>query len=276
MWKLPDPTLRAALAIAACLTLTACGGVSADGIVEAGDRTLEERTARVALSNVIDGGVGGLEARTDMEGVVDFREGTAELELELGLPDANGAVQATRLVAVTDGTDAWVRPVTIGDQSAEWTLLPSDGQPAASGTPTGGVGTQLRLLAGGIGDVAELGTDDVRGAEAVHYRTEVDLPAAIEALGDDERAVVRQLADSHASDLLPMDVWIGDGLVRRLQYVLTLPEGAVAEVGQGATITTVIEYSDHGLPVDVELPDEVRELPRPAPSPSAEAGDPAA
>lgn len=251
-----------AAACVCALVLAGCGGPSVDTIVAAGQRTAEQKTSRVALSTVVDAGVGQPKARTDLEGVVDLDSGAAELELRIGVPSAAaGDVAVQPLVAITDGTDAYLRPAQPpgGAASAQWTKVPN--QTGADGaTPTGGFGSQLRILAGGIGEIEQVGEEDVRGTLTTHYRTEVDLPRAIEAVEHGQRTVLQQLLDGLDGDVLPVEVWIADGLVHRLRYHMALAADVLRQTGEGASVTTVIEYYDHGLPVDITVPDNADEI----------------
>jgi hypothetical protein len=98
----------------------------------------------------------------------------------------------------------------------------------------GGPGPErlLDLLVKSSKKVENLGTDDIRGVPAKHYRAHLDT----KKLGGEF---------THYGNNVVIDAWIDeDGLVRRVR----VPDG-----GEGSGFT-VADYFDYGVDVDVEAP----------------------
>ncbi|MCC5953398.1 MAG: hypothetical protein JJU45_15000 [Acidimicrobiia bacterium] len=103
----------------------------------------------------------------------------------------------------------------------------------------------------GAGDVEEVGSETVRGADTTRYSVELDPELLAAEVGDPEIAEMAQGA-------AVMDVWIdGDDLVRRIEMVVDVDAfGDLDDMGElDGDIRVTIEMYDLGEPVDIELPD---------------------
>ncbi len=109
-----------------------------------------------------------------------------------------------------------------------WTQLAADDAAAQGGLGSADLGSRLELLAGGVTALEEVGEEEV-GVPSVHYRVTVDLPRAPEAAPEDQRAILTELAEQGGITELPFDLWVGEGLVRRMSYRLDLPRAAEGE-----------------------------------------------
>jgi hypothetical protein len=115
----------------------------------------------------------------------------------------------------------------------------------------------------GAVEVEDLGLDTVDGEPANHYLATVDLEEALTQVPDAQRAAVRKAIRSlreqagGAVPELPMDVWIADGLLKRVSYELPV-EGVEGASSISATIT----LSDVGAAFEIEPPpaDQVTDL----------------
>lgn len=239
------------------VALTACGllGPDVDTLVAAGTRTTEAGTARVAFTTVVDGGVGRPKQRTDATGLVDFGRNLTQLEMRVGRPGSAGAERSADglvTVVVRDDESVYLRPASAsGDRP--WGRIAIDPVEGRAALPAGDdLGGQLQLLGGGVTDLRELGEEDVRGEPATRYRVTVDLARAVESAPEQDRDALRALAERAGEQDFLLDVWVGDGHVRRMSYTVPLDaEG---------TLSTVVEYFDFGVPVEVAIPDNAIDL----------------
>lgn len=105
---------------------------------------------------------------------------------------------------------------------------------------------ELERLLDGVGEVEEVGTEDVRGLTTTHLSATYQLPEeAVEALQE----LVPD--DVDVSDQ-PVDVWIdGDGIVRRLESGIEVSGGGVS-----MRMSNTQEYFDLGAEVDIEVPED--------------------
>jgi len=108
------------------------------------------------------------------------------------------------------------------------------------------------------GNVEEVGTEEVRGAETTHYKGVIDLDRVAELAPADVRDQLRQSIDQLEEQTglteLPVEVWIdGDGLPARIQYSF---DGSMLPGGEGEGFTTIftMELYDWGTEVAVEPP----------------------
>jgi hypothetical protein len=130
---------------------------------------------------------------------------------------------------------------------------------AAGADPTATL-AQLR----GVGDVTEVGPEEVRGAATTHYHAVVDLQAAIEALPAEARAAMEASVEQYQALLgtteIEVDVWLdADGRPARIVEVMPFPAGA-GQPPLEATLT--MELFDWGTPVTITPPpaDQVTDL----------------
>ena len=105
-------------------------------------------------------------------------------------------------------------------------------------------------------DIEELGTDEIRGAEATGYRVEVDLAKAAEQMGEDFRASFEASIEELGLSTMAMDVWIdADGLVRRVEMDLQEMMAGVAEADQLEAGTMTMDFFGYGDDVEIQVPD---------------------
>lgn len=288
------PSRTAGLLAALALSTAGCSlfGSDVDGIVEAGRRTTEAGTARVAVTTIIDAGFGQPKQRTDASGLIDFDENVTQLEMRVGIPALAGAsssADGVPLLVIGDGESMFMRSTTWPDEQP-WTRVPvgeldADGQ-AVDGTAND-LGAQLQLLGSGVTSLEERGEEDVRGESSQRYKVLVDLDKAIAAAPEDKRASLEALAERTQDVELPLELWIGSGQVRRMSYSINVAGGA-DEAGEAGTsgqanVSTVIEYFDFGIPFDFQIPVNVVDAPADGaatdgaaaePSPSEQAASP--
>lgn len=109
-----------------------------------------------------------------------------------------------------------------------------------------------KLLGGAYGEVATLGTEDVRGTATTHHRVDID-PSKVVGTGVDE---------FFDGGTIPVDVWVGDdGLVHRLRY--EIGAGMVGAAGGGddePMAVSTFEMWDVGADITVDVPADATEI----------------
>jgi hypothetical protein len=302
--------IGAAVLAVVAMTLGVAGftvirGSAFDDIVAAGERTEEAGTARVAVTTVVDAGVGRAKQRIDSVGLVDFGAGATQFEVRVGSPQASGELPVgdVPLLVTDDGTDTFVRYVS-WSADRPWVRLTPDevstGGSESTGGGADGLAALLRALRSGVTEVEEIGGEVVRGDDTTHLRATVDLTRAVAAASKEDREELDRLTEIQSRDELVLDVWTDGERVRRLSYTLDLtrpPDGSAdpaaepagepsppspsaeapasgAELpgmGPGATFQVVLEYFDFGVPFVVQVPPDVEEATGgPPTAPSAE------
>ncbi|OWY60730.1 hypothetical protein B7486_67620, partial [cyanobacterium TDX16] len=126
----------------------------------------------------------------------------------------------------------------------EFTQVRESLDPGSGAVPT--PQEELERLLDGVGDVEEVGTEEVRGTTTTHLSATYQLP-------DETVEVLQGLApgDVDISDQ-PIDVWVdGEGIVRRLESGIEISGG-----GTSMRMSNTQEYFDLGASVDIEVPED--------------------
>ena len=233
-----------------------------DRVVAAGRATSESGTARLAITTVVDGGVGQAKQRIDAGGVVNFTDGSSQLDVRVGQPQADIASSAggVQLLVVEHEEQTYSRFASWPPQRA-W--IRSTAGDDAPGLDQALLVDQLDILRPGVVGVRDLGEEVVRGVETTQLSLEVDLArAAAAAEGTSQGDSLQAMAETVADGTVTLDVWAGE-TIHRLRYEVGVdgaqsdPVGTASAVAAGATVLTVVEYYDLGLPVSVEVPTSV-------------------
>lgn len=273
------------LLLAPLLAVTACsdddGGAAVR--VEAGDIEGAIAALRAAPDAAADAGSGRVEMRIAVELDGDpveltstgvFTEDRVRLEMDLGALLAARAPGADLpegfdepMVVVADGATSYLRmPMleTLTGNSDWLRMSPEELGLAGDALGVGGVGPTsnpaqlLETLRGIADDLHEVGTEDVRGEETIHYEGVVDLEKAVADAPDElQEQLEAQLGTLDGT--MPVEVWLGlDGLVRRLSLDLTeLLEQTSPEGGPSIEAGALeMDFFDYGADVEVEVPDE--------------------
>ncbi|CAN5287967.1 hypothetical protein BH20ACT3_BH20ACT3_04440 [soil metagenome] len=188
--------------------------------------------------------------------------------------DAGLPADAGQMEFVLDGETVYVRSSLfsmMGAGDTPWLSADADEFSDDSSGLTSGVedpGAFLEFLKNNTeGEVTEVGTEEIRGVETVHVRTDLDLLALMEEAADGEREEMeRQLeglgATADSFSTVPTEAWIDrDGYVRKFTMAFDFSESGITEL-EGTTMTIDVELYDFGEPVTIEIPDpsEVSEL----------------
>ncbi len=209
------------------------------------------------------------------EGVFDFDAERGHMTMDMselftGLPDFDPADAAMEVI--NDGMVMWMRAPLFTEMlgvPTPWLRMDLDElarqeagvdlgelqQLSQQSDPT----QFLAFLQGATDDVTALGEEDVRGVTTVRYDATVDVRRVYE---DADLIRDREPFEAFIAELgvttMEVSVWIdGDGLVRRQQFDLPMPD-----LPTGATATMTIELFDYGIDVDVTPPpdDQVTDL----------------
>lgn len=245
-----DPGLAAVLS---ALALAGCGGgsTSTASFVEAADAAQSADTIRFSMTGTFT--AEGESWAMEGHGATDTSAGRTAFTMTMPKSlDIEAAVMA--------GTKIYLRMPTLKDELPglkPWIELDLQRLGQAEG-----IGFQaladfpaqtdlLTLMAylRAAGSAEEVGSEEIRGVETTHYRSEVDLPRDADIVADENPraawSIRRREADGEL--IVPLDVWIDeDDLVRRLSFEQSLPDGSSFEV--------TVDLNDFGADVDVALP----------------------
>lgn len=165
----------------------------------------------------------------------------------------DGDVSYVRLPALTSDLPAgksWVRADTASE-------LETRGLDLGEFKQFGGEDRRklLDYLRAAAGKIETVGTEELRGASATHYRATVDLAEYRKLVPPSERDEPGSfLADTVPADAaeVPVDFWLDDeGLVRKLEMSFTATQPGASEA---STASLMFELWDYGEAVDIELP----------------------
>lgn len=275
------------LTIVACslaVLASACGhGQSNDTItVEASagflaasaDRTLAAHTGTFEVTmSIADVAAGSGTMTITGNGAYDIDAGRTAMAFDLSaLAGAAGSDVPAELAhvfdqpirEVVDGTTMYLDfpflSALLGSGGKEWIsvdLSAAAGGANLLGAGSGGLSqdpsTMLQFLQGASDDIAEVGSEDVRGVATTHLRGTFTLQAAIDNTSPEVRkkigAAVNGLdAGSFLQTPIPLDVYVdGDGFVRRFGMVMTVPDTP-------GSLSLQVDYFDFGKAVTIEVP----------------------
>ena len=126
----------------------------------------------------------------------------------------------------------------------------------------------LQFLRSVSGKIEEVGTDEVAGVEATHYRADIDLRRYPDTLPPEERAAARESADrlieQLGSSTIPSEVWVDDDdLVRRMrtEFDMKVPTGSGGEVKMNMDFTVdLLEFGVEGGDFSPPPADQVTDM----------------
>lgn len=283
-------------AVAAAIGLAAAGGIAiglalwidgddgSDIVVDAVDNAHELGTVRSVFSFSLDAPPGFEDQASSFggEGGFDLRRHRSLLSFtflgELGGDGESAAApDSLQLELLADGSQLYLHMPFLASAAPggeEWFSV--DAQDLAElARIEGGLGLgasdpiqTLEYLRGASDQVEEIGAEPVGGTDTVHYRTAVDLEAAVAMTPASRRPLVadavEQFRDQFGTVDIPLDVWVdSEGLARRIRYQLDLATtNNTGEVPEGAIMSFTMELFDYGAAVEIAppSPDEVADL----------------
>lgn len=231
--------------------------VSPEEVHAAPERALKAKTAKVEMR--IDVSSGGQKVTSKAEGIIDFKNQAAKMDLEI----LGEKVQEV----IVDGALYMKLP------GAEWTKTDLDDFRRMAGINPDNVATsnndpvqQMDALKD-LEDVEFVADEKVKGVPAKHYRGYTDVVEQSRQLakGDPQAEAVSELLASVLADpKLATDVWIDEeGRATRISTTFrydwgkaaaTHPELAAAAQLGTMTMKFQMDYFDWGAPVDIEAP----------------------
>ncbi|HVL94208.1 MAG TPA: hypothetical protein VM264_12815 [Acidimicrobiales bacterium] len=246
--------VRGGALVALLLVGGACSGGSGasprDVLAAAPGKTLAEGTVRVAITAELSGGSSG--TAFNGEGEFDLEARTGRLVLEgAGASEIRfvGEVVFVKLAQLQQRP--WLRLDVEALSSRPGVDLDSLRQ-LQRNDPT----AVLNYLSGVTDEVAEVGTETVRGDRTTRYRATLDLDKAQAESAPEVREDIRRIVRELGTSVLPTEAWIDEeGRLRRLRYTLDLAElDTNGEAPASGKVTASFELYQFGRPVDVSAP----------------------
>ena len=227
-------------------------------VSEAGQRTLDAKTAKAAFTITLQGGKVTQPVTLTVDAAVDFQNGAVAATTDLsallkavGAPSELGTGQVE--VRLSDGV-AYLKSSLLDmvpGASGKWLKL--DLQKVAGdrlgvnigSLTTGGLTGGLQALsAADAAQVTTVGTETIDGVTTTHQHVVVDVAKALD--GKVDSAALQALLGKLGTSTVPFDVWIdGNGLVRKETL-------AISQAGVNVSLSA--SYRDIGAPVSVEPP----------------------
>jgi hypothetical protein len=249
------------------------GGSSAR-LVEASDKTAQLDTGRMRLNIAMDMTLPGqttpVAAAIDAEGSFDNANGRAEITMDLGpymrdLSESMGealppGIDDFTIAQVVDGDTIYMKSgifAAAGVQT-EWVSL--DAADLASGAagltagfdPTGASSPSgfVESLRGVGADVAEVGSEEIDGADTTIYEGTIDPSAAVANAPEETRDQVEQTLARAGMTEIPFRAWVDeDDVVRRMELTME-----ISEQGMSMSMVMTMELFDLGEPVEITPP----------------------
>jgi hypothetical protein len=258
---------RVGLGIALVLTVAACGGggddqasfdtstsqaPEAEAVLHAGQNTSAKQSGRVSFTASFRGG--SSDGTMTGEGVFSGRK--FHLTMDVGALGALGGGQVEIVFAspiffmkLPASSSAQLPP------GKEWLKFDLDKLGETKGLDLSQLlqlnqsdpSQALDFLQGASEDFRDVGTEEVRGEPATHYRGTIDLQQVANEAPADLRKQYERLYRLSGQNTVPMDVWIGDdGLVHKIAFT--------QKVSNGGSVTMEEEFYDFGTNEQVATP----------------------
>jgi hypothetical protein len=203
----------------------------AAAVIEAGENTGDALTLRSEY--IRDDGNGGFSVVRSEHRGGDVRRSFSVIE-----PDGTERTDVdTDEFIVYIGNKGW----TVTDGPDEATIV----KPEERNAPYAESSAAIVEAAVTESTVTEIGTEEVRGVEATHYRIRVD-DAVIRRLGELQRNQLSAFELENASQVRSLDLWIADGYIRRIR--VTQNWEAPDSLG------TTVDFYDFGADITITPP----------------------
>jgi len=246
---------RTGLAISALLALmlfagTACSSSTptasaAEAVRAASQNSSDARSVSFEMHLALSGGGAGASFETEANGVYDFEKSQMQMTMD---------VLGQEMAAVMDDGVIYTKMPFLGEGWMKQDLDELNG-----GNPLE-IGSQdptqvLTWLKAAGDDVEEVGTDEIRGEEATHYRAALNLEDALDELDGEQREALERALELLGDDAMEVDIWINhEGLPVRVRYEMVFADSGIKALDD-ATIKFSLEFFDWGKPIRIELPD---------------------
>ena len=116
----------------------------------------------------------------------------------------------------------------------------------------------LDFLRGVSGEIATVGSEELRGVQTTHYRATIDPAEYAKLVPSDKQqelqSLVEQIAGQSGLGQIPVDVWLDEsGLVRKLTMAFSVTQPGTSD---SSDISMTFELYDYGEKVAIDLPPE--------------------
>jgi hypothetical protein len=252
-WRILGP-LAAAVAIVgvAVALLAPSHGTVIDPVAQAADTTAAAGTAEFGIAGSVT--AAGQKVPISGSGALDMRNAHMRMSMSFPMPQ----IGSLEMQEIFDGDAFYIRfPDALAKQipgGKSWVKMDLDSLGKTSGVDVkqlmqanqSNPADMIKALKG-VGSSRLVGTENIGGAVAKHYRGEIDLNKAAERIPDQKAADnVKQMFKSSGLSSFPVDVWIDRaGRVRRERFSFSAPEMAM---------DMTIEFTRFGVPVDTTAP----------------------
>ena len=263
--------LTAAAMALSLLVPAACGGGSSGGssagatsssssprmeLISSATKTRDAGSARFAMRMSVSANSVKVMTMTGT-GVTGFQPPAAQIAIRFSGDQALGAVNGmTMTERVVDGAVYIQSPLFAGltGSGKQWVKVDlgdlGAGGPTDLGTGQSDPTKMLDYLRGRSSGVTRVGSDEVRGVQAMHYHAETSLQKVLASLPAAQRQSFEAIVKSYGSASIPIDIWVdGDGRIVRMVTATSLDVN-----GQSVQSDVQVDYFDFGVPVDVTVP----------------------
>lgn len=183
--------------------------------------------------------------------------GTAQSDFTNHQAAADVKALGMEIQTVLDNNTAYAKSALFGDgwyklESTELNKITSAGTPL--GNAVADPAQAFTYLKSVSDSVQTVGSEQVRGVAATHYKAQVDLAKAAQDAGASAQGI-----DKLGVTSLPVDVWVdGEGRIARLAFDLSLTNSQAG----ASSVSFTGDFFDYGKPVTVAIPpaDQVHDL----------------
>jgi hypothetical protein len=232
---------RAALVLTTLALIAGCGSESEEGggdelaaLAEAARKSADTESYR--FDATIDSDVGSETMKLDASGTsaADSSKGTMKGTMDFG----DGAMEFEAIMS--DG-QMYMASEDLGLPAGKW--LHTEDQPTQTLSPS-----EFVAFLRDSGDVELVGTEEVQGEQAQHFRGPLDMKELIDKSGDSP--FIQQMKQTPGVEDLDVvvDIWVpANGLPSRLAVDMKMP-------GQDGTMKMASEILEYDVPINADPP----------------------
>ena len=232
-----------ALSVAGCSSRQA-EATTAESLREAGANSASADSVSFEMTVLVSGLIGE-DLAVNANGVYDLEASQMQANLDALGQDLN---------AVLDGQALYLKIPFLGD---DWYKADLEAEGIASNPLAAVVEDPTKILSwlqATGNDVTKVGTEEVRGERADHYRTTLDLSKAAAMLDGADREQAEEALRLLGHNEFPVDLWVnGDQLPVKLTYEMSFANSS-EDMLRDASMKYAIEFFDWGQPVTVQVP----------------------
>lgn len=252
----------------AALVLLALPALGAVGCSSVSTPASAAETVRLASEKTDSADSVSFEMKIEMAGILGSDlEMTADGAYDLKNKQLQMSLDALGLKTETimDGTTLYLKMPAMGNG---WYRMDTSDLLEQAGTANSGYEDPTKILSWltTVGDdVTLVGSDEIRGEKADHYRATVNLRNAANKLNGKQAESVEQALELIGDENFDVDLWVnGDGFPVRLKYEMTFANSEAKQL-QDVVAKYSLDYFDWGKPVQIDVPDaaDVKELRQP-------------